>query len=115
MINYIIGYCSLYFHFFLYHRSPNLQALNFILFVSSHMNIFCKSFCVLLMSSKSFIPGIIRVSSAKHDTVEFVIQLFISDICIRNRRGPTLIIRYATSNLSITSCCSIVRNRLLSV
>ena len=40
------------------------------------------------MSSSSFIPRRIRVLSAKHDTVEIVILLFISDISIRNRRYP---------------------------
>ena len=45
---------------------------------------FCKSFCVIWVAS-SFILKRILASSAKHDTVEFVISLFISDICIMNK------------------------------
>ena len=73
---------------FPYRRISNLLALNFIWFVSANLYSLCRSFYSISLSSSSFIPRRIRVSSANHDTPESVNSLFISDICIRNRRGP---------------------------
>ena len=68
----------LFFHaaevIFPYRRGSNLLALNFILFVSADLYSLCKSFCSICVSSSSFIPRRIRVSLAKHDTVESAIS-----------------------------------------
>ena len=74
------------------YRSSNMLALNFIL-LSAHLYRLCIFFVAFVCPFHLlFLEGRrIRVSSPKQDLLS-AISLFISDICVRNRRGLTLIL-----------------------
>ena len=60
-----------------YHNTLHLCAISEHIASVCNIRTYCNSFCSISVSSSTFIPIRIRVSSTKHDTVESVISLLI--------------------------------------